>query len=79
MSGPFLGDFAGHEDVDSLSNGILYEHFAPTRDSSLGARSYFSYKECQDEWHGTDHQKGHLITYRPSVFGQVDMVSRVST
>ncbi|KAJ7136467.1 hypothetical protein C8R43DRAFT_955694 [Mycena crocata] len=56
------------------SSSVFMEHFAPTRDMSDNGDCLFSYKTMAYETAPGDTTRGMLVTYLPSVFGQIDWI-----
>ncbi|KAJ7911253.1 hypothetical protein B0H13DRAFT_2660610, partial [Mycena leptocephala] len=66
-----LHRFASPVNSGTLANGMLHTDFAPTRDTSVGNGSSFTYKDCRLEFPPSEITRGKIATYYPSVFGEV--------
>ncbi|KAJ7699763.1 hypothetical protein B0H16DRAFT_1484095 [Mycena metata] len=71
-----LSDFTTSTAELTLAESAVGERFAATRDRSEGPDSIFSYKILDYEQEAGLFARGELETYTPSLFGEVDAITR---
>ncbi|KAJ6451373.1 hypothetical protein C8R47DRAFT_1229839 [Mycena vitilis] len=71
VSDAMLAQVASLQNEDSITHGVLYETFGPTRDGTVDGYAMFTYKNCGSEFPASPFFRGSLTEYSPQVFGQV--------